>query len=213
MSSATTSARIAPAAWARSIRRWKPSSVCAARLAHLGQLEGGAHALVEGAVLDVQGGALPDDVGERGPRVGRLDRDLDLAGQPAQALGHHGAEEVVLVGEGAVERADADSGALGQLGHRGVQPALGEELAGGGQDARAVALGVGAAGAGWSGGWPCRFGERTPRPGADAPGARSGTLFPYTTRNALSGYEMEAPHGHDDHLSLARRLLRRRQAP
>ena len=42
----------------------------AARLAHLGQLERGAHALVEGAVLDVQRGALPDDVGERRPRVG-----------------------------------------------------------------------------------------------------------------------------------------------
>ena len=55
--------------------------------------------------------------------------------------------------------------------------------------------------------------ERTPRPGAHAQIARTGTLFPYTTRNALSGYELEAPHGHDDHLSLARRLLRRRQAP
>jgi hypothetical protein len=55
---------------------------------------------------------------------------------------------MVLVREGAVEGPDADSGAFGQLGHRGVQPALGEELAGGGEDARAVALGVGAAGAG-----------------------------------------------------------------
>jgi hypothetical protein len=36
-------------------------------------------------------------------------------------------------------------------------------------------------------------GERIPIPGQDAPVARTGTLLPYTTRNALSGYETEAP--------------------
>ena len=41
----------------------------------------------------------------------------------------------------------------------------------------------------------------------------TGIAFPYTTRNDLSGYETGASHGRDDHLSLPRRVLRRRQAP
>src|SRR3954447_19654102 len=46
------------------------------------------------------------------------------------------------------------------------------------------------------------LGERIPRPGEDAPVPRSGTLFPYTTRNPLSGNETEAPMAATTSLSL-----------
>src|SRR3954447_8940849 len=46
------------------------------------------------------------------------------------------------------------------------------------------------------------LGERIPRPGEDAPVPRSGTLFPYTTRNPRSGNETDAPMAPTTYLSL-----------
>jgi hypothetical protein len=144
MSSATTSERSAPAAWARLIRRWNASSVRPRASLTSGRSSAcGRHWWK--AVLGVQRGALPDDVRERGPGILALDGGVDLCRQPAEALGHDCAEHVVLVGEGAVHGPDPDACALSQLGHRRVQAPLGEELARCGQDAGAVSLGVSAA--------------------------------------------------------------------
>ena len=56
-------------------------------------------------------------------------------------------DELLLVGEAAVDRADADARAAGDLVERDRQPVLGERLARGREDALAVALGVAAQGA------------------------------------------------------------------
>ena len=56
-------------------------------------------------------------------------------------------DQLLLVREAAVDGADADAGVVGDVVQRHAQPALGEQLSRGGQDALAVALGVLAQGA------------------------------------------------------------------
>jgi len=100
----------------------------------LPQADAGRHGL--GRVLQVGD--------ERLPRVGRregLFRD-----------GHHGVDAVreqlgdegLLVGEPAVDGADADAGLAGDVVQGGLKAALGEHLGGGEQDALPVPLGIAA---------------------------------------------------------------------
>ena len=55
-----------------------------------------------------------------------------------------GVDQRVLVREAPVDRADPDARVGGDVVERDVQAPLGEDLGGGGEDSRAVALGVGA---------------------------------------------------------------------
>src|SRR5205823_3674824 len=80
---------------------------------------------------------------ERRPRILRGSRRAGLALEPARTLGRHGAHEVVLGGEAAVDRALAHAGPGGDLGDDGVLALLGEDLGGGGDHPRAVADRVG----------------------------------------------------------------------
>jgi hypothetical protein len=73
------------------------------------------------------------------PRLGERD---DLP----DALLEEGVDELVLVGEAAVDGADADAGAACDLVERHRQPALGERRVSGLEDPLAVALGIAAQG-------------------------------------------------------------------
>ncbi len=57
------------------------------------------------------------------------------------------ADQCLLVGEAAVDGADADAGRPGDLIEGGVEAALGEDLRRGGEDALPVPLGIAAEGA------------------------------------------------------------------
>ena len=81
------------------------------------------------------------------PGVGIVECLLGERGDLVEALLEERLDDLLLVGEAAVGRADADAGVGGDVVHRDVEAALGEHLAGRGQQPLAVALGIPAQGA------------------------------------------------------------------
>ena len=79
---------------------------------------------------------------EAAPGVGIVECLLGERGDLVEALLEERLDDLLLVGEAAVGRADADAGVGGDVVHRDVEAALGEHLAGRGQQPLAVALGI-----------------------------------------------------------------------
>ena len=76
------------------------------------------------------------------PGVGVGQRDLDQGGVVVHPVRERGGDQLFTGREPAEQGGHANAGTAGHLVQRGIQAALGEQLAGGGQDELAIALGV-----------------------------------------------------------------------
>ncbi len=149
MSAALTSVRIVPACWARSISTW----VVARSTVRVGSTADRSVARAHQRVLSRRVGGsdlrtLAHDVGEHleGFAVRPLDAGLGHREDVLELALDHRHHQRVLGREVAIERADTQAGARGDVIHLGLDALLGERLGGSGEDARPVAGLVGALG-------------------------------------------------------------------
>ena len=98
--------------------------------------------LLEAAVAGVLLGGALEEAHEARPRVLGEQGRLGLGRELVQAALEQRVDELLLVGEAAVDRADADARPAGDLVERDRQAVLGERRARGIEDALAVALRV-----------------------------------------------------------------------
>ena len=96
----------------------------------------------EAAVAGLHRADGADVAAEALPRVRVGQRGLDRRGVLGHPVREGRGDQVLAGGEAAEQRRDPDAGAAGDLVQRGVQALLGEDLAGGVDDALAVALRV-----------------------------------------------------------------------
>src|SRR3954447_12133526 len=98
--------------------------------------------LLEASVARLQLRAVLEVEAEGVPGVRDLERLLGDLAQRLNALREQRVDQRLLVREAPVDRADADARVTGDVVQLDAQPALGEQLAGGLEDANPVALGV-----------------------------------------------------------------------